>query len=377
MELNFKTFLGMGGYLPLLLFFVFIVFVIITFPGQMEKCKRYRFYKDPISQLNLIFFGYFLSLFVNYLYYGLCRKFIISSHFAELHLVLAIPIVSTIAVILFARSESVHKVRHFIFISLFMEFVGILIVSLLHALGLTFGNIVPVSILAILLMVVLQIVNIIKMDCNRGGCLHLLGNSYFLLSFVFYVIFVLLFAIALLFENNLFQMLLSSILILLYYTLSYLWLRCGERSFLSIRLQNMSDNYRQEVRLLTDDSAEYGSTEIKERLFLLFETEKPYLSPNLTISDLAKMLCTNQSYLSKFLNNNVRMNFNEFVNKYRVDEAISLYEKDNSLNLADLCRMSGFRNVSSFNNAFRLYTGCTPGDWCRRKKYVGGYEKIK
>lgn len=113
---------------------------------------------------------------------------------------------------------------------------------------------------------------------------------------------------------------------------------------------------------------QYGLNSVRTRLLYLFESEKPYLSPTLSINDVARMLYTNTSYLSRLLNNIMDVNFNEFINNYRIKEAMRLFKEDTSLSLKELCDKSGFRNSSSFNNAFRLNTGCTPGEWCRKVK---------
>lgn len=113
---------------------------------------------------------------------------------------------------------------------------------------------------------------------------------------------------------------------------------------------------------------QYGLNSVRTRLLYLFESEKPYLSPNLSINDVAQKLYTNTSYLSRLLNNMMDVNFNEFINNYRIKEAMRLFKEDTSLSLKELCDKSGFRNSSSFNNAFRLNTGYTPGEWCRKVK---------
>ena len=120
--------------------------------------------------------------------------------------------------------------------------------------------------------------------------------------------------------------------------------------------------------LLKDDKVDYGGNQIKKRLYELFENEKPYLDPDITIAKVAQMLCTNKSYLSKVLNINMEQNFKEFVNGYRVQEAKRLFKEDPSMTLKELSFKCGFRNGASFTNAFRLHGGKTPGEWCRSVK---------
>lgn len=107
---------------------------------------------------------------------------------------------------------------------------------------------------------------------------------------------------------------------------------------------------------------------VKQRLLDYFENEKPYLSPDLSIGEVAVRIFTNKSYLSKTINIKMDKNFREFVNYYRIREAMRLYLADESLSLVELCSLSGFRNNASFTNAFKINTGCTPAEWCRAIK---------
>jgi YesN/AraC family two-component response regulator len=48
------------------------------------------------------------------------------------------------------------------------------------------------------------------------------------------------------------------------------------------------------------------------------EMEKPYLNPDLNLSDLAILLQMNRAELSKVINTGFQKNFNDFINEYRV-----------------------------------------------------------
>lgn len=113
-----------------------------------------------------------------------------------------------------------------------------------------------------------------------------------------------------------------------------------------------------------DDS----SMPLKERLVNYFESEKPYLSKNISMQEVAMRLFTNKSYLSKTINMEMNKNFRELVNYYRVKEAMRLFSEDMDISMNDLRNMSGFNNNASFTSAFKLNTGCTPGEWCRDMK---------
>ncbi|MCL2502860.1 MAG: helix-turn-helix domain-containing protein [Bacteroidales bacterium] len=127
--------------------------------------------------------------------------------------------------------------------------------------------------------------------------------------------------------------------------------------------------------LLADESAAYsarGDTladgELYQRLVSYFETDKPYLKAGVNISDIAAVLFTNRTYLSKLLNDKLNLNYNQFINAYRIREAQRLVGEEGSIPLSELCKRVGFTSMASFTVAFRLNTGMTPGEWCKKQK---------
>ncbi len=107
---------------------------------------------------------------------------------------------------------------------------------------------------------------------------------------------------------------------------------------------------------------------LKDRLLGYFECEKPYLSKNLTMEEVAMRLFTNKTYLSKTINVEMNKNFRELVNYFRVKEAIRIFHEDSTLSMSELRERCGFNNNASFTSAFKLNTGYTPGEWCRDMK---------
>ena len=111
-----------------------------------------------------------------------------------------------------------------------------------------------------------------------------------------------------------------------------------------------------------------GEYVIIQRLISYFESEKPYLDKNLKLDTVSRILYTNKTYLSKALNQKMYKNFNQFVNRYRIAEACSIYLENPATGVNELCDMAGFKNISSFCAAFNLNTGYTPAEWCKEVK---------
>lgn len=109
--------------------------------------------------------------------------------------------------------------------------------------------------------------------------------------------------------------------------------------------------------------------DIYERLVLYFEQERPFLDNSLTINDLVKALYSNKLYISKAISQFTGRNFCQFVNYYRVTYSMNLFRDDPSMKIRDLAAASGFNSDVSYNMAFRLFMGETPGEWCRKERY--------
>lgn len=107
---------------------------------------------------------------------------------------------------------------------------------------------------------------------------------------------------------------------------------------------------------------------LKERLLGYFESEKPYLSKTISMEEVAMRLYTNKSYLSKTINMEMKKNFRELVNYFRVKEAINIFTSNMEISVSELRDKCGFNNNASFTSAFKLNTGYTPGEWCRDMK---------
>ncbi len=103
----------------------------------------------------------------------------------------------------------------------------------------------------------------------------------------------------------------------------------------------------------------------KQKITSLMQNEKLYEDAELTLSQFAKKLSTNTSVLSKIINTGFQMNFNDFVNQYRISsmmEKLKAGEQKNQtlLGIAFDC---GFNSKATFNRAFKKQTGLSPKEW--------------
>jgi AraC-like DNA-binding protein len=99
--------------------------------------------------------------------------------------------------------------------------------------------------------------------------------------------------------------------------------------------------------------------------------KKPYLNPSLNIEDLASQINLAARDLSVLINNHLNQHFFDFVNGYRIRNAMEILQDANQKNLTilEVLYDVGFNSKSSFNTAFKKHTGTTPTEF-RRRHYI-------
>ncbi|HZY80953.1 MAG TPA: AraC family transcriptional regulator [Cyclobacteriaceae bacterium] len=98
---------------------------------------------------------------------------------------------------------------------------------------------------------------------------------------------------------------------------------------------------------------------LKERVLEIMERQKPYLKSDLRILDLARIMNVPDHELSSLINDAFGVNFYDFVNKYRVEEAKKLLSHENGKILTVAFEV-GFNSKATFNRAFKKFTQSTP-----------------
>lgn len=105
--------------------------------------------------------------------------------------------------------------------------------------------------------------------------------------------------------------------------------------------------------------------EIETLLINYLKENKPYLNPDLKLSDLAQHVDCPAHYISQVLNQNLKQSFYEFINSYRV-EAVKkcmndpAYKKYTLLAIGQQC---GFNSKTSLYRAFKKSTGKSPQEY--------------
>ncbi|WP_346859229.1 AraC family transcriptional regulator [uncultured Draconibacterium sp.] len=104
---------------------------------------------------------------------------------------------------------------------------------------------------------------------------------------------------------------------------------------------------------------------LKSQIIKQFEMDKVHTNPDLRITTISEKLGTNRTYISRLINEEFGMNFNEFVNKYRLTEAKELLcsKNHNIYTMEHIAEMAGFGSAASFSRVFKESEGLTPGNY--------------
>jgi AraC-like DNA-binding protein len=113
-----------------------------------------------------------------------------------------------------------------------------------------------------------------------------------------------------------------------------------------------------------DRSAEIPKGEV-ERVEAYMHEHKPYLHPELNLSDLAESLEMTRAQLSQVINTGFNKNFNDFVNGFRVAEFKEQLNqgKHKQLSLLGIAYDCGFNSKATFNRVFKKLTLTSPTEF--------------
>jgi AraC-like DNA-binding protein len=109
--------------------------------------------------------------------------------------------------------------------------------------------------------------------------------------------------------------------------------------------------------------------EWKEKLLSMMQLEKLYEDPELSLTLVAKNLQSNPSFISKVVNQGFGVNFNDFVNMFRIEAVKEMIERGEHKRqtLLAVAFECGFNSKATFNRAFKKATGLRPKEWITKK----------
>jgi len=118
-------------------------------------------------------------------------------------------------------------------------------------------------------------------------------------------------------------------------------------------------------------TAEYRETDAASNslLYCIFKFINDNYNKNCTLSELAKQIGYDYSYLSRFFKKTVGISYNNYVNQSRISEACYLLQ-NTKMTVLQISTECGFSSLRSLNRNFKEQTGISPAEYRRKIKHA-------
>ncbi len=150
----------------------------------------------------------------------------------------------------------------------------------------------------------------------------------------------------------------------------------GDRDYIAWKADSELDLFLGNIRFSKEKITHNGHLEKEQQLLHqlndIMKNEKVYRDSDLSLAGLSEISGIPQYLISRIINEHLGKNFFDYVNEFRVKQVCK--------NLADpawanytilaIAMDAGFNSKSSFNTAFRKFTGLTPSDYRNRQLRV-------
>jgi len=145
------------------------------------------------------------------------------------------------------------------------------------------------------------------------------------------------------------------------------------QEFHQMHISNFEFSELPENAVVVESETNANTTELirqMKKLMKLIETEKSYLDAQLSLASLAGQLQLHPNKLSYLINEITGMNFNEFINQFRLAyfKKIAVNPQNAHLTILGLAYESGFNSKTVFNAYFKKIENTTPGNWLKEAK---------
>ena len=128
-------------------------------------------------------------------------------------------------------------------------------------------------------------------------------------------------------------------------------------------------NYKWEKDTATNEPF----AEIAQQILEYIKTEKPFVDPSFSISDISFALKIPQNHVSYCIHEILNTRFPKLKSELRVQYAIDLLESNSKevLTIEAIGEKSGFKTRSNFYTTFKDLTGVTPSEYIENQKKKG------
>jgi AraC-like DNA-binding protein len=137
----------------------------------------------------------------------------------------------------------------------------------------------------------------------------------------------------------------------------------------SYRFISIEEDVRNDGKKLS--LSELIRTKYQQQLIQFMTEHKPFLDPEITLTELANRVHIPPRSLSEVINISFGQNFYDFINTFRIRESQRLIATDDDPDktILEVLFEVGFNSKSSFNTAFKKHTGMTPTEYRRNQRF--------
>ena len=142
--------------------------------------------------------------------------------------------------------------------------------------------------------------------------------------------------------------------------------KCPEPMFVDRAPQEMerfiSDAFSELYEKVQESAATARSGFVQDALDAIRQN---YAMPTLSLNVIAETIHVSSSHLSRCFKTEIGMGISEYINRFRIERAQTLFAVDQS-NVKTVAMRCGFESYNYFFRIFKRYTGLTPKEFCAR-----------
>ncbi len=133
----------------------------------------------------------------------------------------------------------------------------------------------------------------------------------------------------------------------------------------SIQSSNLSIRKRPVIKYASSHLTQKQIDGFLDKIRIHMEEFEPFREKDLTLLKFAKAVELHSHHVSRVINERLNQNFSDFVNSYRVELARRLLVQDllQRYTISGIGDEAGFNSRSAFYNAFKKFTGMSPGEF--------------
>jgi AraC-like DNA-binding protein len=101
------------------------------------------------------------------------------------------------------------------------------------------------------------------------------------------------------------------------------------------------------------------------KILSYMKTHKPYVNSELTLKDLSSGLGLPSHIISQIINEKLNLNFNDFINQYRINDIKEKLADPNKKHytILALAYETGFNSKTAFYDSFKKFVGMSPSEY--------------